>query len=226
MILTSPLFRFRLCACKLAVESSEVAAVESSVTLAPASRALAPMVSRTMLPPPTESRDTAAVGSALTRTNTPLPLPAVPLFPRISVSAAPDNVPLCVITDEGASVMLWFATRMTSGALRAEPASSTVTLAVVAVTTVPSALALRLPPISRLSAPNALSEAASRLSEPASAVPLGPRMRMSMGLLISTSPPRPPDGACAVSEPSIAICRVASNSRRPESIGRRGTASF
>ena len=145
---------------------------------------------------------------------------------RTREALEPDSAPLCEMTDEGASVMLRFATRITSGPLSAEPASSTVMLAVVAVTKVPSVPVLRLPPMRRLSAPNALSEVASRLSASASAWPLGPKIRMSVGLLMSTSPPRPLAGACAASEPSIDICRVLSNSRRPESIGSRGTAAL
>jgi len=93
---------------------------------------------------------------------------------------------------------------------------------VVTFTEDPSAVAVRKPPTSRLAAPKRLKPAASSVSVPAMGAAPEPAMRMSRGLLISTSLPRPVPSGIADTDPSISNVLPAANTRRPESIGRRG----
>src|SRR5262249_45747245 len=92
------------------------------------------------------------------------------------------------------------------------------------VTAVPAGPARRYPPISRLSAPNAVSEFGSSSKTPGA--PLEVAITIGFGLEMSIQPRFPPAGASDWTLPEIDIEAVAAKRTWPESTGRRGTATL
>ena len=174
------------------------------------------------VPPPTPRLMIEPPADPLTLSNVPSPLPTTAESPKTNSWGTPAPVPR--ISEPAATLNNPLETRMMSVPRSGSPAVWTVKFRVVTPTTIPAGVVTRCPPTNKLSAPKRFNCETLSAKTPAPPPVPSALIKMSPGLLRSTSAPNPPANVPDPTRPFNTMELVALSESCPASPGNRGTA--